>query len=551
MFLFFHLFIFIAFITQTYAYPPQQFDINNTHLSNYLNDADYIKSFFKKPNNTERLKQLENKYKALPSSVRKDIYNFYVSRQFEPLWGNSFGLHGYTFAIQNAINEEVYYTTPINQFTSIQLQENTPNERALLDLDLTLTTIHKALIIQDGLTSLRGEYGISETYKKSQFSAVNFLKDIGQKTVDQVMQSLRPQSELYLKLKQEIQTFSYDIQDIPQNVAWKRVIKYKDSSPITNVIIDRLKKLNYLSEFSPSFYNKKVIQAVKDFQKERQLKITGHVDRHTFRELTLSREEYLHRLLLNIERIRKMPIFHKHEFVRVNIPQFKLSLYKHGSIPFSTQVIVGRPDRPTPIFSHNITYIDLNPYWTVPSTIAQKDILPKLKKNPNYLKRNNISLYHNNKPVENITKINWKQFSFYKGSYVLKQSPGPHNALGQMKFMFPNKHAVYLHDTHSKPLFKRNRRAFSSGCIRVQNPQLLANHLLKNIISPARIKTLLNKKKNKAVSLKRKVPISLDYLTTSFDSQKNKIIYHNDIYHYDHALLNLLQKSAIQKQIYL
>jgi murein L,D-transpeptidase YcbB/YkuD len=199
---------------------------------------------------------------------------------------------------------------------------------------------------------------------------------------------------------------------------------------------------------------------------------------------------------------------------------------------------VGKPYRSTPVFKANMKYLVFNPTWTVPPTILNKDILPAIRKNPNYLKERNIKVIdHKGKTIDQNT-IDWSKYPKRRFPYLLRQEPGPKNALGLVKFMFPNKHLVYLHDTPSKSLFNRTDRAFSSGCIRVEEPFELAQRLLND---PARwnlddINEVIKTKKTRTVHLPEPVPVILLYWTVAIDD-KGIIYFKNDIYQRDGAIL--------------
>jgi murein L,D-transpeptidase YcbB/YkuD len=208
------------------------------------------------------------------------------------------------------------------------------------------------------------------------------------------------------------------------------------------------------------------------------------------------------------------------------------------------KVVVGRPYRRTPVFSDEISYLELNPTWTVPPTILREDILPKLRADPGYLAANNMTLYYGwnseAKPIDPAS-VDWSQVAPRNIPYRIVQAPGPQNALGRIKFMFPNKYQVYLHDTPSRELFARTTRAFSSGCIRVEKPVELANFLLSpgSGWDAGRIQEAVESAQTARVSLERPVPVHLTYATV-WIGEGGSIHFRDDVYGRDLALADAL-----------
>jgi murein L,D-transpeptidase YcbB/YkuD len=209
---------------------------------------------------------------------------------------------------------------------------------------------------------------------------------------------------------------------------------------------------------------------------------------------------------------------------------------------------VGKTYRKTPVFRSRITYLEINPTWTVPPTILTNDILPKLKNDPGYLQKKDMRvLRYNGEPVD-ATTIDWNRYTGDNFPYLIRQDPGPGNALGRIKFMFPNKHLVYIHDTPSKSLFNRSERAFSSGCIRIENPYDFAELLLKNDQwNRNRILEIVDSKKTTTVNLPSPVTVILLYWTVNADGN-GTVIFKNDIYDRDRAILAGLNQPFIFRQ---
>ncbi len=238
-------------------------------------------------------------------------------------------------------------------------------------------------------------------------------------------------------------------------------------------------------------------------------------------------------------------MFHKlpSEFIAVDIAGFQVFRFKKKTKTWSSKVQVGKPYRKTPVFRSKIKYLVFNPTWTVPPTILREDILPKVKKNPGYLNKMKISVIDRKGRKVDPKSVNWSKYS-KSVPYTLRQEPGPHNALGRIKFIFPNKHFIYLHDNPSRALFERKDRAFSSGCIRVEKDIELAEILLDDPDkwNPESILKLLDTNKTRRVNLPQAKPIMLLYVTVWFDDNNN-FIFKKDVYDRDRQVLEGLNEE--------
>lgn len=251
-------------------------------------------------------------------------------------------------------------------------------------------------------------------------------------------------------------------------------------------------------------------------------------------------------IIVNMERWRWLPRNLGKQHVIVNQAAFEMLLVDGGKTKDRRRVVVGKPYHKTPMFSHKIQYAEFNPTWTVPRSIAGNEILPKLRKDPGYLERNNYKVYTSWKadaPAMNPHSVDWNSVSSKKFPYMIVQQPGDNNALGLVKFLFPNKFNVYLHDTQSKKLFSQKARAFSHGCIRVEKPLEFAEKLFgTRSLSQAKIAKILANPATQRVNLKKEVPIHLTYFTVWVDGGKAK--YHKDVYGRDTLVGNILFGSA-------
>jgi murein L,D-transpeptidase YcbB/YkuD len=288
-------------------------------------------------------------------------------------------------------------------------------------------------------------------------------------------------------------------------------------------------------------FDAEVEAAVKQFQDHHYLTADGVVGRGTLAALNVPIESRIDQLRVNLERGRWVLHDLESRFIIVDIAGFEAFYYNNDEDVWTTRVQVGKPYRATPVFRDQITYLDFNPTWTIPPTILAKDILPKVKRDVSYLSERNIKVLDRNGTVIDPHTLDWSKYSGRNFPYILRQDPGPNNALGRVKFMFPNPHFVYLHDTPSKSLFNRTGRAFSSGCIRVEKPVELAEILLNDPKrwNQEKIRREFETAKTRSVRLKEPVPILLFYWTARPDDNGH-VRFKQDIYGRDTAVLRAL-----------
>jgi murein L,D-transpeptidase YcbB/YkuD len=250
-----------------------------------------------------------------------------------------------------------------------------------------------------------------------------------------------------------------------------------------------------------------------------------------------------------MERWRWLPEDLGQRHILVNITDFTLSVVENGQRVMNAKVIVGRTERPTPVLTATMSYLVMSPDWNVPPTIALEDKLPVLQKNAYALAKQNIRVFSTAGREIDPGQVNWRKVNTSNFAYQFRQDPGPRNALGRIKFIFPNAYSVYLHDTPSRGLFNSTARTFSSGCVRISNPIDLAEYLLKG--NPrwnrAAIESASQGKKQRTVPLREQIPVHLFYLTAWVD-EDNTVNFRNDIYERDRLLVKALYPGAIAKQ---
>jgi murein L,D-transpeptidase YcbB/YkuD len=321
-------------------------------------------------------------------------------------------------------------------------------------------------------------------------------------------------------------------------------LRYGDKSPRVVLLRNRL-GLEVEGEQDPELFGRPLQKAVKEFQLQNNLTADGLVGRGTLAALNRdSRKNMISVIAANIERWRWMPRELGDFHIAVNIPEFQVRVNRNGKPVHNTRIVVGKRSNPTPVFSDEMEHIIVNPYWNVPSSILMQEMLPDIMMDPSgYFARHGYQVLVRREGRSSFRPIHPEMIDWFYDidpNYVrVRQMPGNGNALGRIKFMFPNRHAVYLHDTPSKKLFERSSRAYSHGCVRVKDPLAFADAIL--VDEPdwdsTRLKRMFGREERK-VNLSKHIPVHLTYFTASVGDD-GKVATFGDIYGYDQAIRKL------------
>jgi murein L,D-transpeptidase YcbB/YkuD len=290
-----------------------------------------------------------------------------------------------------------------------------------------------------------------------------------------------------------------------------------------------------------TLFNKAVEIAVLAFQRSRRLSSDGRVGKQTLAALNIGPKQRIETLRVNLERARWLrDIGLDDKFIAVNIAGFRVYLFENGKISWQTRAVVGKTYHKTPLFTAKMKYLVLNPTWTPTPNILRNETVPKARKDPGYLDSKNYAVFDKSGNRVDPRKADWSNYRQYR----IVQQPGPGNALGRVKFIFPNKHFVYLHDTPSRNLFGEKSRAFSHGCIRTENPLELARRLLadQNKWTPEAIERVLKTGRTATVHLRKPMPVFLLYWTANPLREGAEIEYLPDVYGRDGAILKALDR---------
>jgi len=359
----------------------------------------------------------------------------------------------------------------------------------------------------------------------------------------------QPQAQAYANLKQALAEY----RALEAIGGWPAVplgdaLKPGMSDPRVPALRARLAVTEGVAASAPpgaeELYDDELVAAVQTFQVRHGLEVDGVAGNQTMIALNVPIEDRIEALVVAMERWRWMPADLGSDHLLVNIAGFDLRFVRDGALTDHMAVVVGKPYHKTPVFSDKVQTVEFNPYWNVPASIAIKEELPKLRSNPGRLAAQGFEAVQGNRVIP-VSAVNWGRYGPGNFPFQLRQRPGPRNALGQVKFLFPNKFNVYLHDTPSRSLFSRPERAFSHGCIRLSRPIDLAEEVLalQGGWSRERIGGVLASGERTVVKVETPLPVHITYFTAWVDNGQTN--FRSDIYEQDEKLVAALAGKTI------
>ena len=362
----------------------------------------------------------------------------------------------------------------------------------------------------------------------------------------EVLNSLQPKYKAYWELKKGIPRFldSMDRRTYTYVVFPFKRNDQKDSTFFVKTLQKRLAESKCIDFTNRMPDSTQLNNAIKKFQQQKGLKADGLFGPELIRMLNTSDVERFNRIAITLDRYKQLPPTMPEQYIWVNLPGFYLWVIDADTIALESKIICGKPDTRTPLLNSKITDMVTYPTWTVPTSIIAKSYLPKLKNNPNYLSRLGLKLVNGKGENVDPGSVNWSKYS--RGiPFKVMQNSGDNNALGVMKFNFNNPYAVYLHDTNQRYLFKKNSRALSHGCVRVQEWEKLAFFIARNDSLNRRqqdtlryntdsIRTWISKKQRHRIDVKKQIPLYIRYF--SCEGKDGRIVFYDDIYGEDRVL---------------
>ena len=500
--------------------------------------------------------------KALPASLKgqkelqkawEEMGGFYEKRNFQPAWSNAAGLRPQAEELVQAIPALGADGVDIRRYQTQRLQalvdemketkdfdDDPQAQRRLVDLDVELTYTYLSLASHLATGRLQPEKLRVEWYTKPR--NVDLNARLGQALtaespgeIVKTLRSLTPPHPDYQRLTQALASH----RAIAAKGGWGVVppgpdLEAGDHGPRVAALRNRLIASgdlpagNAAPQQQPqaeAVFDNALAAAVSRFQQRHGLEATGKVDEETLAELNVPVQDRIKQVQINMERWRWLPGTFGDRYILVNVPEFRLDLVEGGKTALTMRVVVGKDQSRTPAFSDKMTYIELNPFWNIPDSIANEEILPKLASDPGYLARNNMEVIPG---TEN----------------RLRQLPGSGNALGRIKFMFPNEFNIYLHDTPAGHLFSRAERDFSHGCIRLEKPVELAAYLFKGDPkwTPEALQAAIDSGEQKTITLPDPLPVHILYWT-AWVEPSGAVQFRKDLYGHDARLEEALAKE--------
>jgi murein L,D-transpeptidase YcbB/YkuD len=452
----------------------------------------------------------------------KDLYSFYSNRQFAYAWFDDNGLiepaHNLYSRIVNITEDGISAKLPYkNAFGELMETQNGNLPQTKLECMLTCQYLEYASVVWQGLNEKQTK-SIDWFLPRKKLSTSQLLDSLASNTILQNEPVYRQYHLLkdYLKKYRDIQAAG----NLPTIKTDKKKLQPGDSG----VVITNIREWLYQTGDLPSnnksnVFDTELTNAVKTFQQRNGLTADGVIGPGVIAEMNIPIAKKIDIIMLNMERSRWVPSSLQANYLLVNIPEYKLHIIENDNPVFSMNVVVGKSQHKTVIFNGDLKHVVFSPYWNVPPGILKNEVLPGIRRNKNYLASHNME---------------------WNGGNV-RQKPGPNNSLGLVKFLFPNSHAIYLHDSPAKSLFNETNRAFSHGCIRVAEPKKLALYLLRNETgwNDATVTAAMNKGQEQFVNLKQTVPVFIAYFTAWVDRQ-GKLNFRKDVYGRDGRLAKLV-----------
>jgi len=461
---------------------------------------------------------------------RELLYAFYSERKFKPLWSKKAGLTDKGEVLEKMLKAPILFGLPAKRFSDLKWDDKYHLKNELI-ISCMLSRMHMDL--RYGVIDSMQMKPIAHTPK--QFLEQVFDFPSGKEKIAEKIMLWGPEDSTYQALARGLFQFasSHPLNDEKIAVPTQK----KDSSTAVQQARKALIARGYLKN-DPS--DDEYLSALKSFQTLNGQQPDGVIGVNTANALEETNLHKCKRTALALEKWRWKKPFPK-QYIRVNIPEYKLRLVLNDSLKSENNVVVGKFENQTPEFNAKLRAVVVYPYWNVPYSISSKEILPDARKNPYYFEKNRMKLLRKGEEVDPLT-VNWKGISEKSFPYAVRQEPGPNNSLGIIKFEFNNPYGVYIHDTPSKTLFKTTVRSYSHGCVRCEHPVDLAKIILEydeNKMTPDSLDTLIGRQTNHMISLRKTIPIYFDYISVIPD-RKDGLIFLRDIYLKDEEFLKVM-----------
>lgn len=513
--------------------------------------------------------EIQARYPGIREELLSPLLELYQARGFEPWWFPGGNLNesaaelveALELATAHGLDPDDYLRkalrTCLRQLEEVDKDE-LPRLAAWTDVSLALSALSLAHDLQRGAIPHQQVIDTWEVSDKS-FNLESLLTRILEgEGARKILEAYSPQHQGYQHLRQALDTY----RTIAAGGGWQPIdpsllngIKDGELEKGHHELVPLLRKrlaaegydLNTPDDPEKlNHYDDALKSAVKKFQALRGLDQDGIIGPMTLQALNVPVENLIEKIVLSLDRWRWLPEELGDRYILVNVPEFTLRAYSGGENMLQMGVIVGDSSQGTwtPIFADQMEYVIFRPYWNVPPSIIKGELLPEIKKDRGYIRDFNYELVDRFSEDAEVFKPSRRNVErLEKGELKIRQTSGPYNALGLVKFIFPNRHSVYLHDTNQRSLFVHSKRDFSHGCIRVQNPEGLARYALpESVWSLEKIRDAMNDKKRQMVSVGSPIPVYIFYLT-AFADNDGPAGFFEDLYHYDRKMAQLKSVS--------
>jgi murein L,D-transpeptidase YcbB/YkuD len=485
-----------------------------------------------------------------------NLESAYGSNDHRPIWVKSGGLNnggekfleGLEEIVSDGLAKEDYWREEQQELLEQVKASKDPSLHAQLDIALSKAFLQMASDLNRGKvdpSAMDIEWKMARKEPTANYQEL--MLDLGGGgSLEKVLEELRPAHDLYANLRKLFQTLKENPLEesgflaVPEEKIEKG--DQHEAIPAVRKKLFLLKDLEQMPDGGSQIYDEQLFEAVKRFQHRHGLIDDGVIGADFIKAINYNHQDLLTKVQVNMERLRWMPdsLDNDRNKVLVNIPDFYLFYVQNEDTVLTSRVVVGQEYRQTPVFQAEMTYLAFSPTWTLPETILWEDAIPAIQKDRSYLAKNNMKVLDYQGNEVNPRKINWGQL---KGKedfpYIIRQAPGSDNPLGKVKFMFPNEHSIYIHDSPAQSLFTRDDRAFSSGCIRMEKPQEFAAMLLEDADwDEEMLAEAMNQPEEKTVNLKEPQQVWLLYLTVW--SENGDIEVREDVYSMDRELAEAL-----------
>ena len=500
----------------------------------------------------------ENMTKALTDGSEKErLQAMYRALNFQPVWIDEKGLSAYTKVLFDTIEKDPVFDHSGPTYRLYEELKSLPapkDKKEIVKREFEIAKLYRnymgyllygAIDWKKFKKELRRKYkhGVWDVHEVLLSPELLLVESVQRGSLHHAFDKAKPRFPQFDPLVKALQKYK----KIADARGWEKLPDFKDlkpgmSSPVVPLLRERLQiEGDYVPcegvDANSTEYDACLLKAVQKFQARHGLEAEGYIGKKTRKALAeTARHKYV-RLRLSIARLKWLKRDSDRYHIVANIPSFTITVYDGWNVMERMRVVTGRKGHETPIFYGKVKRIVLNPYWRIPPSIIRHETLPKLKRDPGYTKKKHIEIhtgYSEHSPEVNPYKVNWHKYGKRLPPYKFMQSPGKHNALGKVKFLFPNKYSVYMHDTPEKALFARDIRAFSHGCVRLHRPfdMLKTFSEIDPKIDYDKAQKILKTNKKTPIRLSRYVPIDIIYIS-AWVYENGEVQFRDDIYGYD------------------